>query len=453
MNPKLAVAGVSETPAAIDPLQSWWMPFTHNRRFKSQPRLIESAAGAYYTFADKTRVFDCLSGLWCTPLGHAHPAIVRAVSEQVQRLDYSPGFQLGHKPAFELAARIAALAGRPHDRVFFANSGSEAVDTALKIAIGYHRVRGEATRTRVIGRERGYHGVGLGGISVGGIAANRKMFASMMMPGVDHLPHTYSLKDMRFSHGQPHWGAHLADELERLVALHDASTIAAVIVEPVQGSTGVIVPPRGYLERLREICSKHGILLIFDEVITGFGRMGNPFASQYFGVQPDLTTFAKAITNGVVPMGGVLARSEIYDAFMSGPEHVIEFFHGYTYSGHPLAVAAGHATLDAMIGERLIERAAALASVLETAVHSLRGEPHVLDLRNIGLTAAVELEPQPGQPGARGQRAFERGLDEGILLRLTGDIISLAPPFISTEDEVRGMIESLRRTLRAIPAD
>jgi beta-alanine--pyruvate transaminase len=337
--------------------------------------------------------------------------------------------------------------------VFFANSGSEAVDTALKIAIGYHRVRGEATRTRIIGRERGYHGVGLGGISVGGILANRKMFASMMMPGVDHLPHTYSLKDMRFSRGQPNWGAHLADDLERLVALHDASTIAAVIVEPVQGSTGVIVPPRGYLERLREICSKHGILLIFDEVITGFGRMGKPFASQFFGVQPDLTTFAKAITNGVVPMGGVLARGEIYDAFMNGPEHVIEFFHGYTYSGHPLAVAAGHATLDAMLGERLIEQAAALASVLETAVHTLRGEPNVLDIRNIGLTAAVELEPLPGQPGARGQHAFERGLDEGLLLRLTGDIISLAPPFISTADEVRAMIESLRRTLRAIPAD
>jgi beta-alanine--pyruvate transaminase len=453
MNPKLAVAGASETPGAIDPLQSWWMPFTHNRRFKAKPRLIESAAGAYYTLADKGRVFDCLSGLWCTPLGHAHPGIVRAVSEQVRRLDYSPGFQLGHKPAFELAARIAALAGRPNDRVFFVNSGSEAVDTALKIAIGYHRVRGEATRTRVIGRERGYHGVGLGGISVGGIVANRKMFASMMMPGVDHLPHTYSPQDMRFSRGQPQWGAHLADDLERLVALHDASTIAAVIVEPVQGSTGLIVPPHGYLERLREICSKHGILLIFDEVITGFGRMGKPFASQYFGVQPDLTTFAKAITNGVVPMGGVLARGEIYDAFMNAPEHAIEFFHGYTYSGHPLAVAAGHATLDAMMNEGLIARAAELASVLENAVHTLRGEPHVLDIRNIGLAAAVELEPYAGQPGARGQDVFDRGLDEGILLRLMGDIIGLAPPFISTEDEVRGMIESLRRTLRALAAD
>jgi beta-alanine--pyruvate transaminase len=452
MNPKLAVAGAREPSGAVDPLQSWWMPFTHNRRFKSKPRMIESAAGAYYTLSDQGRVFDCLSGMWCTPLGHSHPAIVRAVTEQVQRLDYSPGFQLGHKAAFDLAARIAALAGRPQDRVFFVNSGSEAVDTALKIAIGYHRVRGDATRTRVIGRERGYHGVGLGGISVGGIGVNRKMFASMMMPGVDHLPHTYSPKHMAFSRGLPQWGVHLADELERLVTLHDASTIAAVIVEPVQGSTGLIVPPRGYLERLREICSKHGILLIFDEVITGFGRLGTPFASQFFGVEPDLTTFAKAVTNGVVPMGGVLARAEIYDAFMSGPEHVIEFFHGYTYSGHPLAVAAAHASLDAMIDERLIERAAELSTVLEDAVHTLRDEPHVVDVRNIGLAAAVELEPIAGQPGIRGYGVFERGLDEGILLRLMGDIIGLAPPFISSAEEVRAMIESLRRTLRAVAA-
>jgi beta-alanine--pyruvate transaminase len=453
MNPKPALAGASDPTGAIDPLHSWWMPFTHNRRFRSKPRLIESAAGAYYTLTDKGRVFDCLSGMWCTPLGHSHPGIVRAVTDQVQRLDYSPGFQLGHKSAFELATRIAQLAGRPRDRVFFVNSGSEAVDTALKIAIGYHRVRGDAARTRVIGRERGYHGVGLGGLSVGGIGVNRKMFGSMMMPGVDHLPHTYSHKHMAFSRGLPQWGAHLADELERLVALHDASTIAAVIVEPVQGSTGVIVPPRGYLERLREICSKHGILLIFDEVITGFGRLGKPFASQLFGVQADLTTFAKAVTNGVVPMGGVLARADIYEAFMNGPEHVIEFFHGYTYSGHPLAVAAAHASIDALLDERLIERAAELAPVLEQAVHTLRDEPHVVDIRNIGLAAAVELEPLAGQPGVRGYRAFDRGLDEGILLRLMGDIIGLAPPFISSAEEVRAMIESLRRTLRAIAAD
>jgi beta-alanine--pyruvate transaminase len=352
--------------------------------------------------------------------------------------------------AFELAARITGLAGRPKDRVFFVNSGSESVDTALKIAIAYHRVRGEASRTRVIGRERGYHGVGLGGISVGGISSNRKMFASMMMPGVDHLPHTYCADQMRFSRGQPQWGAHLADELERLVALHDASTIAAVIVEPMQGSAGVIVPPRGYLERLREICTRHGILLIFDEVISGFGRLGAPFASQVLNVAADLTTFAKAVTNGVVPMGGVIAGAEIYDTFMTGPEHMIEFFHGYTYSGHPLAVAAGHAVLDALLEDRLIDRAAQLGKVLETAVHSLRDEPHVVDIRNFGLTAAIELAPLAGQAGNRGMKVLERGLDEGLLLRVTGDTIAVAPPFISSTEEVQIMIESLRRVLRAV---
>jgi beta-alanine--pyruvate transaminase len=426
------------------------MPFTYNRYFKSHPRLIESAAGAYYTLSDGRRVFDSLSGLWCTPLGHAHPRIVRAVQQQVQRLDFSPGFQMGHSAAFELAAKIVKFAGRPNDRVFFVNSGSEAVDTALKIAIAYHRVRGDSSRTRVIGRERGYHGVGLGGTSVGGIPANRKMFAPLMVPGVDHLPHTYSAADMRFSRGQPNWGTHLAEELERLVTLHDASTIAAVIVEPMQGSAGVIVPPRGYLERLREICTRHGILLIFDEVITGFGRLGAPFASQYFGVAPDLTTFAKAVTNGVVPLGGVIARSEIHDAFMTGPEHLIEFFHGYTYSGHPLAVAAGLAALDTLIEERLVERAAELAKVLEEGVHALRNAAHVIDIRNFGLTAAVELTPLPGQAGIRGMRALERGLDEGILLRVTGDTISLAPPFISSTEEIHTMLESLRRTLAAL---
>jgi beta-alanine--pyruvate transaminase len=443
-----AMASPSTSPT--DALQSWWMPFTHNRHFKASPRLIESASGAYYTLANQRRIFDCLSGLWCTPLGHAHPALVHAVQQQVQHLDFSPNFQMGHAAAFELAARIADLAGRPNDRVFFVNSGSEAVDTALKIAIGYHRARGEATRTRIIGRERGYHGVGLGGMSVGGIAANRKMFAPLMIPGTDHLPHTYSAQNMRYSRGQPEWGAHLADELERLVSLHDASTIAAVIVEPMQGSTGVLVPPRGYLERLRQICTKHGILLIFDEVITGFGRLGEPFASQYFRVAPDITTFAKAVTNGVVPMGGVLTRAEIYEAFMTGPAHAIEFFHGYTYSGHPLAVAAGHALLDVLLGERLIDRAASLSMVLESAVHGLSDEPNVVDIRNLGLTAAVELEPESNQPGERGLRVFERGLEEGLLLRVTGDTIALAPPFIATQGEVLSMIEALRRTLRAV---
>jgi beta-alanine--pyruvate transaminase len=446
--PSMAPAEGSDEPA----LQSWWMPFTHNRHFKRHPRLIGSARGAWYTLTDGRRVFDCLSGLWCTPLGHAHPKIVQAVTEQVQRLDFSPGFQMGHTPAFDLARRIAHFAGRPHDRVFFTNSGSEAVDTALKIAVAYHRVRGESSRTRIIGRERGYHGVGLGGISVGGIPANRKMFAPLMVPGVDHLPHTYNRAEMRFSRGQPRWGTHLADELERLVTLHDASTIAAVIVEPMQGSAGVIVPPLGYLQRLREICSRHGILLIFDEVITGFGRLGTPFASQYFKVEPDLTTFAKAVTNGVVPMGGVLARDEIYQAFMKGPAHAIEFFHGYTYSGHPMAVAAGLAAMDAMRDEQLLARAAKLAGDLEDAIHSLRDEPHVADIRNFGLTAAVELEPLADRPGERGLKALEQGLDEGLLLRVTGDIVAVAPPFITSDDELQGMIDGLRRTLRALPA-
>ncbi len=433
-------------------LRAWWMPFTHNRYFKSAPRLIESAKGCYYTLADGRRLFDCLSGLWCSPLGHSHPRIVEAVKAQLDKLDYAPSFQMGHEPAFRLASRIAALAGRPEDRVFFTNSGSESVDTALKIAVAYHRVRGEASRTRIIGREKGYHGVGMGGISVGGIVPNRKMFAPLMIPGVDHLPHTYNAAEMAYSRGQPTWGKHLADELERLVALHDASTIAAVIVEPMQGSGGVIVPPKGYLERLREICTKHGILLIFDEVITGFGRLGTPFGAEYFGVKSDLTTFAKAVNNATVPLGGVIARDDIYQAFMTGPAHMIEFFHGYTYSAHPLAVAAAHATLDVMADEKLIARAAELAPVLEQAVHSLRGEPHVIDIRNVGLAAAIELSPVAGSPGLRGVRVFEKALDEGYMVRFSGDIIAVAPPFVSSVAEVQGMIEGIRRALRAVPA-
>ena len=433
-------------------LRAWWMPFTHNRYFKAAPRLIESAKGCYYTLADGRRVFDCLSGLWCSPLGHSHPRIVEAVKSQLDRLDYAPSFQMGHEPAFRLATRIAALAGRAEDRVFFVNSGSEAVDTSLKIAVAYHRARGDAARTRIIGRERGYHGVGMGGIAVGGMVANRKMFAPLMIPGVDHLPHTWNPAEMAFSRGQPRWGAHLADELERLVALHDASTIAAVIVEPRQGSGGVIVPPKGYLERLREICTKHGILLIFDEVITGFGRLGTPFGADYFGVQPDLTTFAKAVNNATVPMGGVIVRDDIYQAFMTGPAHMIEFFHGYTYSAHPMAVAAAHATLDVLADEKLIARAAELAPVLEQAVHTLKGEPHVVDIRNIGLAAAVELAPIPGQAGLRGVRVFEKALDEGFMLRFSGDILAVAPPFVSSTAEVQAVVEGIRRALRGVPA-
>jgi beta-alanine--pyruvate transaminase len=427
------------------------MPFTHNRYFKAAPRIIQSAKGCYFTLADGRRLFDCLSGLWCSPLGHSHPRIVEAVKAQLDTLDFAPSFQMGHEGAFRLATRIAALAGRPEDRVFFSNSGSEAVDTAIKIAVAYHRVRGDAARTRIIGREKGYHGVGMGGISLGGLVANRKMFSSLMIPGVDHLPHTWNPKEMAFSHGQPTWGAHLADELERLVALHDASTIAAVIVEPMQGSAGVIVPPRGYLERLREICSKHGILLIFDEVITGFGRLGTPFGADFFGVKPDLTTFAKAVNNATVPLGGVIARDDIYQAFMTGPAHAIEFFHGYTYSAHPLAIAAGNATLDVLADEKLIQRAAELAPVLEKALHSLKGEPHVTDIRNIGLAGAIELAPTAGQPGLKAIKVFEKALDEGLLVRFSGEVLAVAPPFVSSVSEVEGMVEGLRRALRAVP--
>ena len=433
-------------------LRAWWMPFTHNRYFKSAPRLIASAKGTYFTLTDGRCVFDCLSGLWCSPLGHSHPRIVEAVKAQLDTLDYAPSFQMGHEPAFRLATRIVELAGRPEDRVFFTNSGSEAVDTALKIAIAYHRARGDASRTRIIGRERGYHGVGMGGISIGGIAANRKTFVPLMIPGVDHLPHTWNPAEMAYSRGQPRWGAHLADELERLVALHDASTIAAVIVEPMAGSGGVLVPPQGYLERLREICTKHGILLIFDEVITGFGRLGTPFGADFFGVKPDLTTFAKAVNNATVPLGGVIARDDIYQAFMTGPAHMIEFFHGYTYSAHPLAIAAAHATLDVMADEKLIARAAELAPVLEQAVHSLKGEPHVTDIRNIGLAAAIELAPIAGQPGLRPIRVFEKALDDGFMLRFSGETIAIAPPFVSSAADVVAIVEGIRRALRAVPA-
>lgn len=434
-------------PAQSPALDAWWMPFTHNRYFKTHPRLITAAEGAYYTLSDGRKVFDGLSGLWCCPLGHSPRVIVDAVQKQVATLDFSPSFQMGHPAAFHLAERITALANRPGDKVFFVNSGSEAVDTALKIAVAYHRARGQASRTRIIGRERAYHGVGMGGISVGGIPANRKMFAPLMIPGVDHLPHTFEPAKMGYSRGQPEWGAHLADELERLVALHDASNIAAVIVEPMQGSTGVIVPPRGYLQRLREICTRHGILLIFDEVITGFGRLGTPFAADFFDVRPDMITFAKAVNNATVPLGGVLVDAALHDAFMTGPEHLIEFFHGYTYSGHPLAVAAAHATLDLL--PDAIPKAAALAPLLEERIHSLRGEPLVTDIRNLGLAAAIDVAPVTGAPALRAFQVFEQALQRGLMLRFTGETLALAPPFISTADEVTHAVEILRESLRA----
>ncbi|MFT8718176.1 aspartate aminotransferase family protein [Acetobacter sp.] len=431
---------------------SYWMPFTANRRVKEQgmARVLESAKGPYYTMADGTKVFDTLSGLWCTPLGHAEPRIAEALKKQAETLDFAPGFQMANPLTVRLSERIANMAPPGLEHVFFANSGSEADDTALKIAIGYHRLRGEGARFRLIGRERGYHGVGLGGMSVGGIVPNRKMFATIMVPGVDHLRHPYDHSKVAFSKGQPEWGAEMADDLERLVALHDASTIAAVMVEPVQGSTGVLVPPVGYLQRLREICTKHGILLIFDEVITGFGRMGENFASQRFGVKPDMITFAKAVTNGIVPMGGVIVTDEIYNTFMTGPEAAIEFAHGYTYSGHPLAAAVAHTVLDIMEEENMSARVRLLEPVLEEAIHSLRDLPLVHDIRNIGLTAAIDIKPKEGAPGARGLAVFEKGLKNGLLLRVGGDTVSFGPPFIATPEQLREMVAGVRKLIEEL---
>jgi beta-alanine--pyruvate transaminase len=424
------------------------MPFTANRQFKSAPRLLAGAEGLYYTTVEGRRILDGTAGLWCCNAGHGHPKIVAAIQAQAAELDYAPAFQMGHPKAFDLAARVAALAPGDLDHVFFTNSGSEAVDTALKIAIAYHRQRGEGTRTRLIGRERGYHGVGFGGMSVGGIATNRKFFGPLLA-GVDHLPHTHVLEKNAFSPGEPAYGAHLADELERLVALHDASTIAAVIVEPVACSTGVLVPPKGYLKRLREICSKHGILLIFDEVITGFGRLGANFAVEYFDVMPDLVTTAKGLTSGTVPMGAVIARKGIYDTFMTGPENAIELFHGYTYSGHPLACAAGLAALDVYAEEGIFENARALSRYWEDGLHALKGLPHVIDLRNIGLIGAIELEPIPGQPTKRAFDAFLRAYDEGLLVRTTGDIIALSPPLTIGKAEIDMIFGRLAEVLKA----
>jgi beta-alanine--pyruvate transaminase len=429
-------------------LEAYWMPFTANRQFKAHPRLLVAAEGMHYTSADGRRILDGTAGLWCVNCGHARREIAEAVHRQALQLDYAPAFQMGHPAIFELAARVAGLLPGDLDHVFFGNSGSEAVETALKIAIAYHRVRGEGARTRLIGRERGYHGVGFGGISVGGIAANRKLFGTLLA-GVDHLPHTHDRAKQAFSRGQPEWGAHLADELERLVTLHDASTIAAVIVEPVAGSTGVLVPPKGYLERLRQICDKHGILLIFDEVITGFGRLGASFAVERFGVIPDMVTCAKGLTNGTVPMGAVVARRGIYDAFMTGPENAIELPHGYTYSGHPLAAAAALAALDIYARENLFARAAGLEGYWEDAVHSLKGLPHVIDLRNLGLVAGIELESLAGKPGARAFDVFLKCYERGLLIRTTADIIALSPPLILEKSHIDTIFGTLGEVLKA----
>lgn len=431
-------------------LESFWMGFTPNRSFKRNPRLIARAKDMHYYSMDGRAVIDGSAGLWCSNAGHCRSKIVEAIQAQAAELDFAPTFQFGHPKVFELASRLTMLAPGDINYAFFSNSGSEAADSALKIALAYHNVKGQGTRTRLIGRERGYHGVNFGGISVGGISPNRKFFGAHLA-GVDHLPHTYNRAEQAYSRGEPEWGGHLADELERIVALHDASTIACVIVEPMAGSTGVLPAPQGYLKRLREICDKHGILLIFDEVITGFGRLGSAFAAERYGVVPDMITFAKGITSGAIPLGGVLVRDHIYEAFMNGPDHAIELFHGYTYTGHPIAAAAGVATLEVYQEEGLFERAASLEDTWADAIHSLKGEPNVADIRTIGLVGAIDLDPIEGAPGKRGYSAMETGFHEhDVMVRITADTIALSPPLIISEDQIGEIVDKVRKVLHAV---
>ncbi|RRN64959.1 aspartate aminotransferase family protein [Caulobacter sp. 602-1] len=435
-------------PSAND-LDAFWMPFTPNRRFKAHPRMLSSAKGMIYKTPEGREVLDATAGLWCVNAGHDRPKIREAIQRQAAEMDYAPCFNMGHPLAFQFASRLAQITPKGLDRIFFTNSGSESVDTALKIALAYHRARGKGTKTRLIGRERGYHGVGFGGISVGGIPTNRKYFGSLLT-GVDHLPHTHGIPGNHFAKGQPEHGAHLADDLEKIVALHDASNIAAVIVEPVAGSTGVLVPPKGYLERLRAICDKHDILLIFDEVITGFGRLAAPFAADRFGVTPDLLCLAKGLTNATVPCGAVAASTGIYDTMLEGADAPIELFHGYTYSAHPLACAAGLATLETYQEDDLFNRAASIEAYWQDAMHSLADARHVIDIRNLGLVAGIELSPRPGAPTARAMETFETCFDEGLLIRVTGDIIALSPPLILEKSHIDRMVETLRKVLAKV---
>lgn len=436
--------------AAPNDLEAFWLPFTANRAFKKNPRMISGAKDMHYITPEGRRILDGAAGLWCCNAGHNRKPIVEAIQKQAAELDFSPTFQFGHPKAFQLASRIAQMAPGDLDHVFYTNSGSEAVDTALKIALAYWNVRGQGQRTRLIGRERGYHGVGFGGISVGGIVNNRKFFGGLLT-GVDHLPHTYNRAEQAFSVGQPEWGAHLADELERIVTLHDASTIAAVIVEPMAGSTGVLPPPKGYLERLRAICDKYGILLIFDEVISGFGRLGTAFAAERFGVQPDMICFAKAVNSGTVPMGGVIARKGIYDTFMKGPDHAIELFHGYTYSGHPLAAAAGLATLDLYREEQMFEHTKAIEQRWADAIMTLRSLPNVLDIRTLGLVAGIDLASRPDAFGQRAFDAMDKGFrDHDVMIRITGDTLALSPPLMITENQIDELVDKVGKVIRAV---
>ena len=431
-------------------LEHYWMPFTPNRAFKQDPRIIVGARGMYYRSQDGRDILDGTAGLWCVNAGHAHPVITEAVRSSVQELDYAPGFLFSHPGAFRLAERLADLFPGDIEHFFFTNSGSEAVDTALKIALAYHRANGEGSRTRLIGRERGYHGVGFGGISVGGIPRNRMYFGTLLA-GVDHLRHTHDPELNPFPRGEVEHGAELADDLQRLVELHDASTIAAVIVEPVAGSTGVLPPPKGYLRRLRDICDEHGILLVFDEVITAFGRLGSATAAERFGVEPDLITFAKGVTSGVVPMGGVGVRAPIYHTMLENADAPIELFHGYTYSGHPLATAAALATLDVYRGEGLFERALALEDTLADAAHGLRGQALVRDIRTIGVIAGIELEPRPGAPGARATEVMQKAWERGVMVRITGDVLAFSPPLVASEEEIRRLFRVVGEVIGEIP--
>jgi beta-alanine--pyruvate transaminase len=452
-------ARMTESPQHVDQgardagdaagMTAYWMPFTSNRRFKRDPVLFSAAQGMYYFTPSGERILDAMAGLWCVNAGHGRPAIVEAIARQAAQLDYAPSFQYGHPLAFELAARLTAMAPAGIEHAFFVNSGSEAVDTALKIALAYHHARGSAGRTRLIGRDRGYHGVGFGGISVGGIAGHRRPFGNLLA-SVDHLRHTYERERTAFTRGLPQWGAELAEDLVRLVQLHDASTIAAVIVEPVAGSTGVLLPPPGYLRRLREICDQYGILLIFDEVITAFGRLGRAFAADYFGVVPDMITCAKGMTNGTVPMGAVLVRDSVHDALMRGPLASIELPHGYTYSGHPLACAAGLATLDVYADEGLFQRADTIAPHFEQALHSLKGSPHVVDIRCIGLMAAVDFAAVPGAPGRRSYACHRGCLEHGVAVRMAGDSIVLSPPLIIEKGQIDEIVSAISQSLQRV---
>lgn len=435
--------------AMTNNLDAFWMPFTANRVFKEDPRMINGAKGVHYYTTDGREILDSASGLWCCNAGHCHPKIIEAISKQAAEYDYVPPFQMGHPIAYEFAERIGQMLPGKLNRIFFTNSGSEATDTALKIAVAYQRLRGEGTRTRLIGRVRGYHGTGWGGTSVGGMVNNRKTYGPLL-PGTDHLSTTHNIEKNAFSRGEPDYGVHLAEEVEQLVGLHDASTIAAVIVEPVAGSTGILPPPKGYLKRLRELCTKHGILLIFDEVVTAFGRLGGGSASEVLGVEPDMVCMAKGLTSGTVPMGAVAVQQGIYDDFMEGTPAGIELFHGYTYSGHPLASAAGIAAMDVYEGEGLFEQAAELAPYFEDAMHSLKGEPNLIDVRNLGLMAGIELAPREGAPGARGYEAFLEGYKRGVFYRLNGEIFQIAPPLISTREHVDQMVDVMAETFRAI---